>query len=720
MPRGEQIDRHEEETLGPTLSFGNYNLLEPIGERGGMGIVYRAIQLHPRREVALKRIKTGVDASQEHIARFKLEVESVANFDHPNIVRIFEFGEHDGELFYSMQLVRGGSLHRKLQDEHLLSCRSAATIIRSLAVALTYAHERKIIHRDLKPPNILFDDEQRPLIIDFGCAKRLETEANLTADGAPLGTWRYMPPEQAERPGEVDERADIFSLGAVLYECLVGRPPYQAASVLDTIKHLRDPKFEPPLPRELNPEIDRNLEAICMECIKKDPSQRYQTARALADDLDRYLDGQAPSVRPLTPARRLLSWCLKNVAVAGLAILSIVLGVVIMCVLFVMNRSLTLDKLEILKKNEENGRYIEEISKKNEENNRYIEEIEQSRRFERESKYLSRISAASQAWNDLRVSEAQQILGKLKTELADFDQVASWEWDYLQRLTDTDRHATILSHSHEVRCVDVSPNGAKVVFADTAGKLNVCEFRDESLAILENHEFDSIADIALSPDGRIAVGTEAFAAEATSKLHVIHSDDQWSVPVSKGNSVTRVAFSPDGEYIVVATKRGSLFSYYKNGRTGGFEPSAHDGAIDALDIGLINDIPYVLTGGDDHKVRIWQLNLSNGEFEHQHTSSTDESDVISLAMHPFGDAIAAGTLDGRLYQWDVNPDQWEVDPDMQVGVGTWKQVHSKKGPVFALAYNRLGTLLLTAGDDRVIRTWNPDDVERTVGRKTRT
>ena len=261
----------EEETLGPTLSFGNYDLLEPIGERGGMGIVYRAIQLNPRREVAPEAYQ---DRDRCHRGAYcAVQDRSRIGCQFSIIQTLFAYSN-------SASMTANSSIRcRSLKVEAFTA--SCGTSDVSRVAQLRKSSEPslmrwptpmsgKIIHRDLKPPNILFDDAQNPMIIDFGCAKRLEADADegLTADGVPLGTWRYMPPEQAERPGEVDEKADIFSLGAVLYECLVGRPPYQAASVLDTIKHLRDPTFEPPKPREFNPEIDRDLEAICLECVK--------------------------------------------------------------------------------------------------------------------------------------------------------------------------------------------------------------------------------------------------------------------------------------------------------------------------------------------------------------------------------------------------------------------------------------------------------------------
>ena len=198
------------ESINSGEIFGGYTLLEPIGDRGGMGTVHRALQHHPRREVAVKRIQSGEDASDEELQRFKIEVESIAKFDHPHIVKVYDCGEHEGELYYSMPLVSGGSLRRKLKQDVPLSPRRAASMIRDVADAVSYAHARGIIHRDIKPANILFDAHDRPLVIDFGCAKRIGADSGLTGTNGFLGTWWYMPPEQATRSEAVDETADVF------------------------------------------------------------------------------------------------------------------------------------------------------------------------------------------------------------------------------------------------------------------------------------------------------------------------------------------------------------------------------------------------------------------------------------------------------------------------------------------------------------------------------
>jgi serine/threonine-protein kinase len=303
----------------PTASRGpeppGYEILGELG-RGGMGVVYRARQVPLNRLVALKMILSGEHAGPEDLARFRTEAQAIARLQHPHIVQIHEVGEHDGRPFFSLEFCPGGSLERKLAGTPLPPAEAAA-LVETLARAMHAAHQHGVVHRDLKPANVLLAEDGTPKITDFGLAKKLD-DAGQTASGAIMGTPSYMAPEQAGgQTREVGPATDIYALGATLYELLTGRPPFKAATPLDTVLQvLHD---EPVPPRQMQPKVPRDLETIGLKCLQKEPARRYGSAAELADDLRRFLDGRAITARPVGRVERAWRWCRRNPAVAGLA-----------------------------------------------------------------------------------------------------------------------------------------------------------------------------------------------------------------------------------------------------------------------------------------------------------------------------------------------------------------------------------------------------------------
>lgn len=290
---------------------GDYALLEHIGS-GGMGTVYRARQSTTGRIVAVKLVR---NSSPEMLERFRREAQAIANLRHPNIVTLFEAGEHEGEFYYSMDYLENGSLSRAIREARP-SPKQAADWTRLIAEALDYAHSKGILHRDIKPQNILLDEQQNPLIADFGLAKLMQDGKPWEQSHAIVGTFAYMPPEQAQpskaKPGP---ESDVYSLGATLYEMLTGTPPIQGDNEAELIQHLV--AVEPKRIRSVNPAVPRDLETICLKCLCKEPERRYSTARLLASDLERFLRSEPVQARPITALERLARWCRREPFIAG-------------------------------------------------------------------------------------------------------------------------------------------------------------------------------------------------------------------------------------------------------------------------------------------------------------------------------------------------------------------------------------------------------------------
>src|SRR4051812_3556920 len=292
-----------------------YNVEAELGH-GGMGVVYRAWHLRLHRRVALKMLLAGAYAQPAERERFLREAEAVASLRHPNIVQVYEVGDVDGQSYFTMELVEGASLAQQIQGVPQ-PVRKTAALVTTLADAVHVAHQSGIVHRDLKPANILLTSDGTPKVTDFGLARRLQGGDALTLSGVPMGTPSYMAPEQAQgRRDAAGPAADVYALGAILYELLTGRPPFRAATAAETLRQVISQ--EPAPPSRLNDKVPRDLETICLKCLHKEPGRRYASAAALADDLRRFGEGRPIQARPVGRGERLWRWGRRNPTAAAL------------------------------------------------------------------------------------------------------------------------------------------------------------------------------------------------------------------------------------------------------------------------------------------------------------------------------------------------------------------------------------------------------------------
>jgi serine/threonine protein kinase len=492
--------------------FGDYELIEEIA-RGGMGVVWKARQVSLNRIVALKMILAGKFAGEDEVKRFRLEAEAAANLQHPNIVAIHEVGEHQGQHYFSMDYVEGQNL-AELVRKAPLPATKAAQYIKNIAEAVQYAHQRGILHRDLKPSNVLVDTEGRVRITDFGLAKRMQMDSGLTQTGAVLGTPAYMAPEQVRHPDQVGPATDVYALGTILYELLARRAPFSGKTPVETMhKVLSD---EPEKPSKLNSNIPPDLETICLKCLEKQPERRYATARNLAEDIERFLNGDPVFARPASVARKSWIWLQRHPwLIAGSASLLVVVALVLAYGLY---EKLRLQTLQTKEKELSEVRTILQTADR-----KYRADL-----FERGMKKLLETATQFPEWRvkDLRIHQMLAARGPA------------------QRISHT--------HDNGERVKIASQDGRYVVATFINGVLEVFRVSDGASVFTSGGLATSNAVVACSHDGQWVALADLSRSSGEVKLWKWSEKREPAVLKPHLGGVTAVTFSPDGKHLATA------------------------------------------------------------------------------------------------------------------------------------------------------------------------
>jgi serine/threonine protein kinase/WD40 repeat protein len=660
---------------GQHVSYvGDYELLEEIA-RGGMGIVYKARQTKLGRIVAVKMIATGRLATDEIVQRFQAEAQAVAGLHHPHIVAIHEVGQHEGWHYFSMDYVEGRDLAAILR-ENVLPAKQAATYVRQMAEAIHYAHQQGTLHRDLKPSNILIDAQQSVHITDFGLAMRIEGNNDLTRTGQVVGTPSYMPPEQAQsKRSLIGPASDTYALGAILYECLTGRAPFRADTVVQTLDQVIN--VEAVSPRLLNAGIPRDLETICLKCLQKEPHRRYLTAQLLANDLTRFLQGEPISARPISRPARVWRWCRRQPVVAsltGLVLAALVAVTATSSLAYVQERA-----------------HRKEIENKTTEINGALKRETIAKGDATQKLYRSLVAQARANRLSRRVGQRFATLEILREASRMAHELALPEEDFLELRNEAIACFTL----HDIRVAKEWqgwPTGSRQVDFDSAleryarvdkeGQVSVRRVADD----VELYVFASLEPGEswpnFSPDGRFLVvwGRKYRVWDLTGSKPVLLSEGVGHSP----------AFRPDSQQVAVLRTEGIV-------------------TLIDLPAGNVREFPIASSPSKlAYHPRLPQLAISSDTGVRIYDTESElvivelpQPGASDVEWHPDGKTLAVVMTSG-----EPNVICWNVATRRAI---TELRGHSDAGTQFA--FDSTGDLIASAGWYQPFRLWNPQTAE---------
>lgn len=627
--------------------FEDFEIVQELA-RGGMGVVFKARQRSLSRWVALKMILSRHLASAEEVRRFRAEAEAAANLDHPHIVPIYEIGEVKGQHYFTMKLVTGGSLVQVMED-YAKDPRSAARLMAVVARAVHYAHQHGILHRDLKPGNILMDENGAPQLTDFGIAKRIHEESTLTLSGAVLGTPAYMAPEQAMGVRNLSLAVDIYGLGAILYHLLTGRPPFNGQMRGEIFRQLMEDN--PVRPRAIAPLVDRDLETICLKCLEKEPTRRYGSAEAMAEDLERWLRHEPIAARPATTWYHCRQWFRRHPGLATMltALLVAILG----------------------------GGAGTTYSWR---------QAEKGRQEQRVNLYAADMNLTQQALQQNNLGRAIELLQrhippKTETDLRGF------EWRFLWKRCQPNFFYSINQHAHFVTTTKFSPDNQWFASASLDRTLKIWDLKTGALrhALPGDEYAPGQPAIAIHPNGRelACLHPQSIDFYDTTTWKLLRT-----ISAPSSSNPGALAFAPDGSLVAAAS--GALYSWPPD-LSGQPERIVH-----RSEAGLING-KFLAISGDGHYVAasldsgaaVWDGGLK----ESTPIWQTTLSELNALAVSLRGE-IALGNRRGRVEVFSIAGHQ-----------AVWSfQAH--QSPIYAMAYSASGNRLFIAGGDQKITAFN--------------
>jgi WD40 repeat protein/tRNA A-37 threonylcarbamoyl transferase component Bud32 len=663
-------------------AFGNYVLLKEIGH-GGMGIVYKAQQISPRRIVALKMVRAGQLASPEDVRRFRAEAETAASLDHPNIVPIYEVGECEGQHYFTMKRIEGGSLAKHL-GLFTHSHRASARLLGKVARAIHHGHQRGILHRDLKPANILLDARGRPHVTDFGLAKRVEGDASLTQTGVLVGTPSYMSPEQAAGKKDLTIAVDVYGLGAILYELLTGRPPFHAPSVLETVRQVLEK--EPARPRSWNPRLDQDLETICLKCLEKEPRKRYRSAEEVADRLQWFLERKPIPDRRITGAERLWRWCRRNpiLATTGCLASVAIIAVVSLSVSFAIH-SYHAAQNEIQAATdlrEKHGKTLAAL----EDVKNALEDVRIERR--RAQDRLVEIEVAE----GVRLMDEGDLLGSLPwfvKALKEEQGGPERERIHLMRVGAVWRQCPRLVqfwlHDGPVAHAEFSPDGKRVVTASYDWTARVWDIASGQPVTAPLRHKGDVRHASFSRDGRRVV---TASGDGSARVWDAQSGQPVTEPLKHNAAVWHATFSPDGKRVVTASTDQTARVWDAESGQPVIAPLKHNGEV--WHAAFSPDGLRAVTASMDQTARVWNsLNEQPAAAILKHSGETRRS-----FFSPDGRLVITASMDQTARVWDAQTGQ-PVTPPLK-----------HNGAVWHAAFSPDGKRVVTASWDHTARVWD--------------
>ena len=681
--------------------LGDYELIEEIA-RGGMGAVYRARQLSLNRIVAVKVVLSGPFADRDFVRRFRIEAEAVAALQHPNIVAVHEVGERDGVHFLSMDFVEGRNFS-ELVRERPLPARRAADYLRTIALAVQHAHERGVLHRDLKPSNILLDVFDQPRITDFGLAKLAHRDAEPTVHGAVLGSPNFIPPEQAAgNYAEIGPRSDVYSIGAVLYQLLTGRPPFQSETLTQILQQVQN--ADPVPPRKLNSGVPADLQTICLKCLQKEPSRRYATARALADDLELFLASRPIRARPVSLVETAWLWCKRRPALAAMiAAFHLALAAGLAGILFEWHES------NLHAAGERQQRLAAEKSAEATQLNLYAADV----------------ALAGQVMQEGDFGRARHTLERLIPHSGEKD-LRGFEWRYLWDRLRGAQTARLGRHEWIVTCAAFSPDGKFAASGGVGGQVKIWDVQKAVCLQTLQVSTSAVWSVAFTPDGhelmadgiggvkfvntanwrtrtnfpgRLASLSREGNLLATSESIPFYFEETGAVTLWNRLTGEKVhafaepgrvpALSRDGAFLAVATETNGVRLYATaTGKLLRFLPTPKP----VWSLHFSPDGAELLAAGWSGEVLLWKI----GDDSPPRVLSANTFNVWDADFSPDGKTIVTASSDQTIRLWD------------QATLEQKQVLRGHQSEVWCAAFSPDGNKIISGGKDQNVMLWTPE------------